>query len=369
MGEQRDDTNMKKKTRVLFRAATCAALAIAAGILWPPSSRAQGGVPKYEVDLSWPKPLPDRWVLGGLGGVCVDAQDHVLVLNRQDVLDGDLNAGHLAPSVIELDPAGNVVNSWGDPNLLEARLHSCHFDKDNNVWIGSAPSGMVQKYAHDGSKLLLQIGKKGAFDSSDGTSRGQPLNSNAAQFFMPSSIFVDRQNGDVYVSDGESRGGNRRVAVMDRNGKFLRQWQPDGMQTVHCMTVANDGLVYVCNREGSRIQVYDKMGHFIKNIEVPWKPYTPPADGKPKESGGSAVALDFSHDSNQRFVYLINQNNSQIEIIDRQTGKILSSFGGGVGHFPGQFDQPHGIAVDSRGNVYVAENRGKRIQRFKIAGL
>ena len=369
MGEQRDDTNMKKKTRVLFRAATCAALAIAAGILWPPSSLAQGGVPKYEVDLSWPKPLPDRWVLGGLGGVCVDAQDHVLVLNRQDVLDGDLNAGHLAPSVIELDPAGNVVNSWGDPNLLEARLHSCHFDKDNNVWIGSAPSGMVQKYAHDGSKLLLQIGKKGAFDSSDGTSRGQPLNSNAAQFFMPSSIFVDRQNGDVYVSDGESRGGNRRVAVMDRNGKFLRQWQPDGMQTVHCMTVANDGLVYVCNREGSRIQVYDKMGLFIKNIEVPWKPYTPPADGKPKESGGSAVALDFSHDSNQRFVYLINQNNSQIEIIDRQTGKILSSFGGGVGHFPGQFDQPHGIAVDSRGNVYVAENRGKRIQRFKIAGL
>ncbi len=334
---------MKKKTRVLFRAGTCAALAIAAGIFYPPSSRAQGGVPKYEVDLSWPKPLPDRWVLGGLGGVCVDAQDHVLVLN--------------------------VLNSWGDPKLLEARLHSCHFDKDNNVWIGSAPSGMVQKYSHDGSKLLFQIGKKGVFDSSDGTVKGQPLNSNAAQFFMPSSIFVDRQNGDVYVADGESRGGNRRVAVMDLNGKFLRQWQPDGMQTVHCMTVANDGSVYVCNREGSRIQVYDKMGHFIKNIEVPWKPYTPPPDGKPKESGGSAVALDFSHDSNQRFVYLINQNNSRIEIIDRQSGRILSSFGGGVGHFPGQFDQPHGIAVDSSGNVYVAENRGKRIQKFKIVGL
>lgn len=359
---------MTKKTRVLLRAGTCAALAIAAGILRAPSSRAQGGVPKYEIDLSWPKSLPDRWVLGGLGGVCVDAQDHVLVLNRQDVLDGDLNAGHLAPALIELDPAGNLVNSWGDPKLLDPRLHSCRFDKDNNVWIGSAPSGMVQKYSHDGSKLLLQIGKKGVFDSSDGTVKGQPLNSNAAQFFMPSSISVDPQNGDVYVSDGEGRGGNRRVAVMDRNGKFLRQWQPDGMQTVHCMTVAGDGLVYVCNREGSRIQVYDKMGQFIKNIEVPWKPYTPPLDGKPKESGGSAVALDFSHDSSQKFMYLINQNNSQIEIIDRQTGKVLSSFGGGVGHYPGQFDQPHGIAVDSRGSVYVAENRGKRIQKFKIVG-
>ena len=63
---------MKKETRVLVRLASCAALAIAGGIFSPPSSRAQGGVPKYEVDLSWPKPLPDRWVLGGLGvRVCI----------------------------------------------------------------------------------------------------------------------------------------------------------------------------------------------------------------------------------------------------------------------------------------------------------
>ena len=358
---------MKKNTSVLVSVGTCAVLAVAAGIFSPSSSQAQGAAPKYEVDLSWPKPLPERWVLGGLGGVCVDTQDHVFLLNRQDVLDGDLNAGHMAPSIIEIDPAGRVVNSWGDPNLLETRLHSCHFDKDNNAWVGSAPSGMVQKFSHDGSKLLLQIGKKGVFDSSDGTVKGKPLNSNAAQFFMPSSIFVDRQNGDVYVSDGEGAGGNRRVAVMDRGGKFLRQWQPDGMQTVHCLTVANDGLVYVCNRQESRIQVYDKMGKFLKNIEVPWKPSTPPKDGKRVESGGSAVALDLSRDSNQRLMYVINQNNAEIEIIDRQTGKILSSFGR-AGHFPGEFDQAHGIAVDSQGNVYVAENRGKRIQKFKMVG-
>jgi DNA-binding beta-propeller fold protein YncE len=344
----------------------CAAVSVAAAIAGVSSLQAQVSAPKYEVDLSWPKSFPDRWVIGGLGGVCVDAQDHVLLLNRQDVLEGDLNAGHLAPSLIELDPAGNVVKSWGDPNLLETRLHSCYFDKDNNVWVGSAPSGMVQKYSHDGSKLLLQIGKKGVFDSSDGTVKGQPLNSNAARFFMPSSISVDPQNGDVYVSDGENTGGNRRIAVMDRNGAFLRQWQPEGMQTVHCMTIANDGLVYVCNRQESRIQVYDKMGRFMKNIELPWKPYTAPKDGKRVESGGAVVALDFSRDPNQRLMYVINQNNSEIDIVDRQTGKLLSTVGNGAGHFPGQFDQPHGIAVDSRGNIYVAENRGKRIQRFKI---
>jgi streptogramin lyase len=351
------------RTNTLFRAGMCAALAVAAGILLAPSSRAQSGAPKYEADLAWPKPLPDRWVLGGLGGLCVDAQDHVFILNRQDVVEGDLNGGKLAPMIIEFDPAGNVVNSWKDTTRLDPRLHSCHVDKENNVWIASAPSGMVQKYSHDGSKLLLQIGKKGVLDSSDGTAKGKPLNSNAAQFFMPSSIFVDRQNGDVYVSDGEGAGSNRRVAVMDRTGKFLRQWLPADMETVHCLTIANDGQVYVCNRTNSRIQIYDKMGTFKKNIEVPWTPITRPLDGKLTQSGGSVVAIDFSPDANQRLMFVINQNNAQIEVIERETGKHLSSFGR-PGSFPGQFNQAHGIAVDSKGNVYIAENRGRRVHKF-----
>src|SRR5258708_15033890 len=106
----------------------------------------------------------------------------------------------MAPPMPEFDSAGNLVHSWGDPKLLDARLHSCHFDKDGNVWIASAPSGMVQKYSHDGSKLLLQIGKKGVLDSSDGTIKGTPLNSDAATFHMPSRLFFDRGNGDVFVS-------------------------------------------------------------------------------------------------------------------------------------------------------------------------
>ena len=116
--------------------------------------------PRYEVDASWPKPLPNRWVVGGLGGLCVDNRDHVLILNRQDVIDADLNGGVLAPPIIELDGDGNVVRSWGDPALLDPRLHSCFFDKNDNVWIAAAPSGMIQKYTHDGSRLLLQFGKK-----------------------------------------------------------------------------------------------------------------------------------------------------------------------------------------------------------------
>ena len=179
---------------------------------------------------------------------------------------------------------------------------------------------------------------------------------------MPSSIFVDRTNGDVYVSDGEGANSNRRIAVMDKTGKFLRQWQPADMDVVHCMTIAKDGLVYVCNRTGSKIQIYDKMGNLKKTIDVPWTPVTPPADGKITQSGGAVVAIDFSPD--QRLLFVINQNNSQIEVIDRQSGQKVTSFGR-PGSFPGQFNQAHGIAVDSKGNVYVAENRGKRIHKFR----
>ena len=327
---------------------------------------AQSAAPRYEVDRAWPKPLPDKWVIGGLGGLCVDAQDHVFLLNRQDVSEGDLNAGRLAPPILEFDTEGNLVNSWGDPKLLDARLHSCHVDQDNNLWIASAPSGMLQKYTHDGSKLLLQVGKKGVFDSSDGTAKGKPLNSNASVFYMPSSIFADPQNGDVYVSDGEGAGGDRRILVMNARGEFLRQWQPEGMETVHCMAVANDGMVYVCNRDGGRLQVYDKQGNFKKNIDIPWAPVTLAADGKRKQSGGAAVSLDLSRDPAQRWMYLINQNNARVEIIERESGKIVSSFGR-AGHFPGDFEQPHGIGVDSKGNVYVTENRGHRAQKFSPA--
>jgi hypothetical protein len=340
---------------------------------------AQTLTPRYEIDLTYPKPLPNRWVTGGIGGHCIDAQDHVLLLNRQDVLDGELNAGILAPLMIELDQTGKVVHSWGDPRLLEgtiaglrlgpvsSRLHTCHFDKDNNVWIASSPSGMIQKYTHDGSRLLLQIGHKGAFDSADGTSKGAPLNSNAARFYAPATIHVDRANGDIYVADGEVQNSNSRIMVLDQAGKFLRQWRIDGMDSVHSMAIADDGAVYVADRYGSRIRLYDQSGNFKKDIALPWQPVTVPADGKIKQSGGATVVVELSRDPTQSLLFVVNQNNSWIDIVDRVSGRLLSSLGG-IGKLPGQFDQAHSLAVDSKNNLYVAENRGRRIHRFKPVG-
>jgi DNA-binding beta-propeller fold protein YncE len=222
---------MRRKSRYRIIAGTCFAWVIASAILFTPPVQAQSAVPKYEVDPLWPK-IPHNWVVGPLGGACVDARDHVYVLHRQEGLTEEMLTGRdriggakariKAPPVIEFDPQGNVVNSWGDAKVLGNYLHDCFVDKDLNVWIAPARSGFVQKYSHDG-KLLLQIGKSGVFDSSDGTDKGKPLNSNAAQFFGPSAVDVDPQNGDVYVADGHGP-GNSRIAVLDKNGKFLRQW-------------------------------------------------------------------------------------------------------------------------------------------------
>ncbi len=80
-------------------------------------------IPQYEVDPFWPKlPIADGWITGGLGGMCIDSRDHVYVLNRQNVVEADLNAATLAAPVIEFDPAGNVVRAWGDPEVIGDRL-------------------------------------------------------------------------------------------------------------------------------------------------------------------------------------------------------------------------------------------------------
>ena len=131
------------KPGAMFTAGACA-LAIATAAMLPvPTSQAQNA-PRYEADVNWPKPLPERWVLGGLGGICVDAKDHVLILNRQDVIEGDLNGGTLAPPMIEFDPVGNVVHSWGDPRACtratSRRTATCGSPARPPAWCRNIPT-------------------------------------------------------------------------------------------------------------------------------------------------------------------------------------------------------------------------------------
>ena len=89
------------------------------------SSRAQAhaGGAKFVVDPNWPKPLPEKWVIGQVSGVCVDAQDHVFIVNRSDMTDKEAEVAEQAPPYIEFDPNGNMVNSFGDWKVVPNITH------------------------------------------------------------------------------------------------------------------------------------------------------------------------------------------------------------------------------------------------------
>jgi DNA-binding beta-propeller fold protein YncE len=335
----------------------------------PMSLQAQSTAPRFEIDPYWPKPLPEGWIIGRTGSVCVDAQDHLVVTNRRDITDEEAETSKQAPSVLIFDLAGKLVDSWGDSTTVPGTIHGCFVDHDNNIWLTGNGDGIIQKWTHDG-KMLLQIGKRGVFDSSDGTSRGKNLNASQTQFFNPAAVVVDPANGEVFVADGY---GNRRVVVFDKQGTFLRQWGHQATkeetvtgvggafaQIVHCIALGNDGLLYVCDRQGDRVQVFDKMGNFKRNI---WVRTGTPALPDPR---GTVWWIAFSRDPGQKFMYVMNGRNEQLHVLDRTSGTILSSFGR-PGHMLGNFTHGHAVAVDSKGNLYIAEtDTGRRIQKFSL---
>jgi hypothetical protein len=328
-------------------------------------------MPRFQVDPLWPQPLPDRWVTNEVGGVCVDAQDHVFTVNHGNLTAKERKIASVPPPVIEFDADGKVANSWGDRDVLPARLHGCLVDYQGNVWIAGSQDAIVQKYTHDGSKMLLQIGTKGKFDSSNGARDGTALSSSHVLLDGPAGVAVDPANGDIYIADGYR---NRRVVVFDSNGHFLRQWGRQATQAetdarvggvfqavVHCVVIGNDGLVYVCDRWGDRIEVFDKMGNFRRNILIESK-------AAPSMLIGSAGWIAFSPDPAQKFMYVADWGEEEIRILDHASGQTLSTLGR-PGHEVGEFEDLHTLAVDSKGNIIEGETTGgRRIQRFRLRG-
>jgi hypothetical protein len=323
--------------------------------------------PQFEVDASWPKTLPNLWVTGEVTGMCVDSQDHVFIVSRGNLTAREQKIAIAAPPVIEFDQGGRIVSSWGDRKMMPDGLHSCYVDYQGNIWITGRWDGIVQKYSRDGGKLLLQIGTKGRLDTSDGTITGIPMNSSHTLFSGPAGTAVDPADGDLYVADGYL---NRRVVVFDRDGQFLRQWGRQGTQAeidaglggvflgvVHCVVIGNDGLVYVPDRSGDRIEVFDKMGNFRRNITL----------GGPAGIGAAAW-IAFSPDRAQKFMYVADSGTEEIRILDHATGQTLSTFGK-PGHQVGEFDYLHSLVVDLKGDIITGESvGGRRVQMFRLVG-
>ena len=224
-----------KVWRWMYVGALVLALVVGLG-LWNPLSHVNARnseVPQYIVDAFWPKPLPNDpatgkpWVTGEVAGTCVDSRDHIFTVNRgyqNGLVAPETVIAVPSPPVVEYDRHGNVVNAWGNPEILPNTIHGCFVDYQDNVWVAGNGDGIVQKYTRDGT-LLLQIGTKGMCDSPTGACGAPGSNSSTTLLNQPADIAVDPTNGDIYIADGY---GNHRVVVFDKMGNFLRQWGSAG---------------------------------------------------------------------------------------------------------------------------------------------
>ncbi len=333
--------------------------------------KGEGQAPKFRVDPEWPKPLPNQWRIGQASGVAVDARDHVWVIQRPHTLTEDERGSTLnpprsrccvpAPPVLEFDAAGNLLQAWGGSSRgydWPGVEHGIFVDTQGHVWIGGngARDHQVLKFTRDG-KLLLQIGQAGVTGG----------DSDTAHLGRPASVAVDPATNELFVADGYT---NHRVIVFDaQTGAYKRHWGANGRppgdarvkpfgNPVHCVRLARDGLLYVCDRHNNRIQVFRRDGTFLKEFAV-----APATRGN-----GSVWDVDVSHDAPQTWLYTADGENNHVWTLLRESGRVLTNFGA-PGRQPGQFHWVHNLAVDSRGNIYTAEvDRGKRVQKFVFGG-
>jgi DNA-binding beta-propeller fold protein YncE len=366
--------------------AVLAALAISQAVLErDAAAQARAGVqaPMFEVDPLWPKPLPNHWLLGMTIGVWVDEQDHVWIIHRGAATLSNMEKGaqlepptgeccRAAPPVLEFDQAGNLLRHWGGPGQgyeWPESNHGIFVDYKGNVWIGGngAKDAHILKFTKDG-KFLMQVGHLGGNKGSNDTEN----------FGRVAKIWVDPKTNEAYIADGY---GNKRVAVLDADtGKMKRFWgaygnKPDDTDLgpynpdappaqqfrnpVHCADLAVDNLLYVCDRQNDRIQVFQTDGKFVKEQFI----------AKRSLGEGSVWDMAFSKDAKQKFIFLTDGRNQKVRILVRDTLEELTAFGDG-GRQPGQFYGVHSIAIDSKGNLYTTETyEGKRVQKFVYKGI
>ena len=237
---------------VLALAASIAACGQGAGAQPGAPAVTAAEVPRFEFDPTWPKlPLPNQWIFGEVGGVGVDAGNHVWVIQRPwTVIDRELGAlagisdcCRPAPPVVELDADGNVVQAWpalqsfeakaGTPagqgfevgangaTLWEAqpgpygewgrREHTVYVDHKDNVWVSNDDSHVIYKFTRAGNHLLT-IGTHG---KTNGSNDRELLG-------RPAGLVVDPDANELFVADGYT---NKRVIVFDaESGEYRRHW-------------------------------------------------------------------------------------------------------------------------------------------------
>jgi DNA-binding beta-propeller fold protein YncE len=280
----------------------------------------------YKVVDDWAK-LPDGWSFKEVGAVAVDAKDRVYVFNRGE-----------HPMMV-FDRDGNFLKSWGEGRF--PRAHGLHIGPDETLWCTDDGDHTVRRCTLDG-KVLLELGIPG---------KPAPYMSN--QPFHRCTHTALSPAGDLYVADGY---GNACVHKFSPDGKRLFSWgepgtDPGQFNIVHNICCDADGWVYVADRENHRVQVFDGNGKYEaqwNNMHRPCGLYTPGGKQPIFYIGelGSGMPVNAKHPN----------LGPRVSIVTHE-GKLLQRLGSpeGPGTTPGSFIAPHGIAVDSRGDIYVGE--------------
>ena len=307
------------------------AVAVAALLVMRTGSPAARAAPKFQVEPGWAK-IPNNWIFGQVASVATDAQDNVWVLQRPDTLE-PAEKPRAAPPLVEFDAAGNFIQAWGGPGTgyeWPNTEHGVYIDPKGFVWIGGSGKGdhQILKFTKAG-KFVMQIGHAG---KSKGNADTENLN-------QPADTFVYSKTNELIVADGY---GNRRVIVFDADtGKFKRMWGafgnvpsdaapnpalPDAdekgasqfVQPVHAARVSNDGMVYVSDRGGKRVQVFTLAGKYVTQVFI-GRDCKAPACG----NGSTAASTAFSTDPAQRFLYVGNRSQAKVMVFERKSLELL----------------------------------------------
>ena len=280
----------------------------------------------YRPQEGWGK-LPDGWDFGDVGGVAIDSKENVYVFNRG------------AHPMVVFDREGNFLRSWGEG--VFTRPHGAFIGPDDTIYCTDDGDHSVRHCTLDG-KVLMTIGTP-----------GKPTVKMSGQPFCRCTQTALSPTGDLYVSDGY---GNARVHKFAPDGRHLFSWGKPGVgpgefNLPHNICCDADGWVYVADRENHRIQVFDGNGRF----QAQWHNlHRPSAFCISKGSCPLCYVGEIGPylPSNRGVPNL----GPRITVMSH-TGEVLARLGvePAAGEGPGQFLSPHGIAVDSRGDLYVGD--------------
>lgn len=278
----------------------------------------------YEELADWEQ-LPAGWSFREVVDVVVDRNDRVYVFTRGE------------HPVIVFDRDGGFITSWGEG--IFNRPHGLTLGPDGEtLWCTDDEAHCIYKFNLDG-ELLMTIGTPG---QGAAPHSGEPFN-------KPTKIAFAPDSGDLYISDGY---GNARVHKYTADGKHLFSWgdygtDPGEFNLVHSVCTDGEGRVFVADRENHRVQIFDGDGNYLEQWNNLHRPCGLHIQDDLVYIGQLPSHLDVNVDY---------PNIGACVTIHDLTGRRLARLGDvHVGEEPGQFTAPHGIAVDSHGDLYVAE--------------